>query len=173
MGRGLVHLTSPNGRNPARGHVQLLEAKKWHDWLVRTTLKGKIMGLDMYLSAKKYFYSKNEEVAKEIGEKMGIDRPAHYVSFQAMQWRKCYKVNEWFIDRLSDNDIRQECEINREDLEKLLAQCKLSLEGKPCDFEDEEDPEDLKEEMEITVKGLEKCLKDFPVEYWFTYCASW
>ena len=131
------------------------------------------MGLDMYLNAKKFLYSENEEVAKEIGEKMGIDRPAQYVSFQAMQWRKCYKVNEWFIDRLSDNDIRQECEINREDLEKLLAQCKLSLEGKPCDFEDEEDPEDLKKEMEITVKGLEKCLKDFPTEYWFTYCASW
>jgi hypothetical protein len=131
------------------------------------------MGLDMYLSAKKFLYSENDEVAKEIGELVGIDRPVQYVSFKAMQWRKCHKVNDWFIDILSDRDVLQECEIDRENIERLLEQCKLSLEGKPCDFVNEDDPSDLKEEMEITVKGLEKCLKDFSSDYWFTYCASW
>ena len=130
------------------------------------------MGLDMYLSAKKFLYS-GDEVAKQIGELVGIDRQVQYVTFRAMYWRKCHKVNEWFIDILSDRDVLQECEIDREDIEKLLEQCKLSLEGKPCDFENEEDLDDLKEEMEITVEGLEKCLKDFSSDYWFTYCASW
>jgi hypothetical protein len=132
------------------------------------------MGLDMYLKAKKHLYGSNDEkTLKEISELMGVNRKCSYVAFQAMQWRKCYKVNQWFIDILSDRDVLQECEIEREDVEKLLEQCKLYLEGKQCDFVNEEDPDDLKEEMEITVEGLEKCLKDFSTDYWFTYCASW
>ena len=130
------------------------------------------MGLDMYLKAKKCFYS-DDEVAKEIGELVGITRHVQYVAFEAMYWRKCHKVNAWFIDILSDRDVLQECEVEREDIEKLLEQSKLFLEGKPNDFQDDEDPDDLKEEMEITVEGLEKCLKDFSEDYWFTYCASW
>jgi len=132
------------------------------------------MGLDMYLSAKKYFYSTDTNpLESAIAELVGVSAPVQYVSFRAMYWRKCHRVNEWFIDILSDRDVLQECEIERENLEDLLLQCKLSLEGKPCCFDDEGDPSDLKEEMEITVKGLEKCLKDFPSDYWFTYQASW
>lgn len=130
------------------------------------------MGLDMYLNAKKYFYD-NEKVAKEIGETMGINRPVQYVSFKAMQWRKCFQVNDWFIDILDERDVLQECEIDRENLEDLLNQCKFYLKGEPSYFKDGEEVENLKEEMEITAEGLEKCLKEFSEGFWFTYQASW
>ena len=132
------------------------------------------MGLDMYLSAKKYFYSTDtSQLPSQIAELVGVSRPVQYVSFRAMYWRKCHKVNEWFSDILSDRDVLQECEIERENLEDLLNQCKLSLEGKPSCFDDDDNPDATKEEMEITVEGLERCLKEFPSDYWFTYQASW
>jgi len=138
------------------------------------TFKGVIMGLDMYLSAKKYFYSTDDDpLPTKIAELVGISTPVQYISFRAMYWRKCFQVNDWFIDILDDRDVLQECEIDRENLEDLLNQCKLFLKGEPSYFKDGEEVEDLKEEMEITVEGLEKCLKEFPESFWFTYCASW
>ena len=132
------------------------------------------MGLDMYLSAKKYFYStENDPVPTQIAELVGVSTPVQYVSFRAMYWRKCYKVSDWFIDKLSDRDVLQECEIERENLEELLKHCKSFLDGKPSCFDNEGDQEDLKEEMEITAEGLEKCLKEFSKDFWFTYQASW
>jgi len=132
------------------------------------------MGLDMYLTAHKYLYSdSDEEKGKEIAEILGVNRTVRSVAFRAMQWRKCHIVNDWFIDRLSDHDVLQECEIEREDLAELIKQCKMALEGKSSDFADNEVDEDFTYEMQITKDGLEACLKDFPENYWFTYCASW
>lgn len=132
------------------------------------------MGLDMYLTAHKYFYSdSDEEKGKEVAEILGINRTVSSVSFRAMQWRKCHLVNDWFIDKLSDHDIAQECDIEREDLEELLEECTKALEGKPSYFDDNVVDEDFTYEMQITKDGLEASLKDFPLVCWFTYCASW
>jgi hypothetical protein len=135
------------------------------------------MGLDMYLTAHKYLYSdSDEEKGKEVAEILGINRTVRSVAFRAMQWRKCHMVNQWFIDRLDDRDVLQECEIDREVLAELINQCTRALEGKTSDFADnevDEVDEDFKYEMQITKDGLEACLKDFPENFWFTYCASW
>jgi predicted DNA-binding protein YlxM (UPF0122 family) len=132
------------------------------------------MGLDMYLTANKYFYTiDDEEEAKKIADIMGINKVVRSVTFRAMQWRKCYLVNDWFSDKLSDHDIAQECEIDREDIEELLAECTNALEGKPSYFDDNEVNDEFTFEMQTTKDGLEACLKDFPQSYWFTYSASW
>jgi hypothetical protein len=135
------------------------------------------MGLDMYLTAHKYLYSdSDEEKGKEIAEILGINRTVRSVAFRAMQWRKCHLVNQWFIDRLDDRDVLQECEIDREVLQELINQCTRALEGKTSDFADnevDEVDEDFKYEMQITKDGIEASLKDFPLNCWFTYCASW
>jgi hypothetical protein len=138
-----------------------------------------IMGLDMYLSANKYFYSTiNDPVPTKIAELVGISTPVASISFRAMQWRKCHLINEWFIDKLSDHDIAQECELEREKLEELLTECTSALDSKPSYFDDKSsdfdyDDEEFTLEMQITKDGLEKCLKEFSKEFWFTYCASW
>jgi hypothetical protein len=132
------------------------------------------MGLDMYLTANKYLYSvADEEKGKEIAEALGINRKVRSVAFKAMQWRNCHMVNDWFINRLSDRDVLQECEIDRSHLEELLNQCTRALEGKTSDFDGNEVDEDFTYEMQITKDGIEASLKDFPLNCWFTYCASW
>jgi hypothetical protein len=132
------------------------------------------MGLDMYLTAHKYLYSvADEEKGKEVAEILGINRSVRSVAFRAMQWRKCHLVNQWFIDRLDDQDVLQECEIERSDLEELVNQCTRALKGETSFFDDNEVDDDFTYEMQITKDGIEASLKDFPKDYWFTYCASW
>jgi hypothetical protein len=132
------------------------------------------MGLDMYLTAHKYLYSdSDEEKGKEIAEILGINRSVRSVAFRAMQWRKCHLVNQWFIDRLGDRDVLQECEIARSDLEELVNQCTRALKGETSFFDDNEVDDDFTYEMQITKDGIEASLKDFPNACWFTYCASW
>ena len=132
------------------------------------------MGLDMYLTAHKYLYSDaDEEKGKEIAEALGINRSVRSVAFRAMQWRKCHMVNDWLMIRLEDRDVLQECEIEREDLQELINQCTRMLNGETSDFDENELDEDFMYEMQITKDGLEACLRDFPKDYWFTYCASW
>ena len=139
------------------------------------------MGLDMYLSAKKHFYNaRDDALAKDISEKLGVSKPVQSVSFMAMYWRKCHIINEYFINLLTDRDILQECEVDREEIEKLLEYCTDALahraEGeipRSNYFRDSEPDEDFYEEMEITKEGLEKCLAEFSKEFYFTYCASW
>ena len=93
------------------------------------------MGLDMYLTAKKYMskYFDAADSAKiaSVNELFGIageedgDYGAQEVIFRVAYWRKANAIHQWFVDNVQDGvDECQEAYVPREKLEELLALCK-------------------------------------------------
>ena len=78
------------------------------------------MGLDMYLSAKKYLWSFNDadtQVAKEIQEKINVNRRVKEVVIEAAYWRKANQIHNWFVENIQDG--MDECKphyVSREQL---------------------------------------------------------
>ena len=93
------------------------------------------MGLDMYLSAKKYmsrhFDPADSAKIASINELFGIagdedvDYGAQEVIFSVAYWRKANQIHQWFVENVQDGvDECQEAYVPREKLEELLALCK-------------------------------------------------
>lgn len=93
------------------------------------------MGLDMYLSAKKYLskYFDAEDTGKInaindifgiVGEEDG-DYGAQEVTFRIAYWRKANAIHQWFVDNVQDGvDECDEAFVPREKLEELMNLCK-------------------------------------------------
>lgn len=92
------------------------------------------MGLDMYLSAKKYlskyFNPADTEKINAINDIFGIegeednDFGAQEVTFRVAYWRKANAIHQWFVDNVQDGvDECQEAWVPREKLEELLDLC--------------------------------------------------
>jgi hypothetical protein len=93
------------------------------------------MGLDMYLSAKKYmskyFDAADSEKIKSINELFGVegdedgDYGAQEVIFRVAYWRKANAIHEWFVQNVQDGrDECQEAWVSREQLKELADLCK-------------------------------------------------
>jgi len=155
------------------------------------------MGLDMYLTAKKYLWSDaDKELSAKINEAIGVEPDfekrfngsslvAKEISLDAMYWRKANAIHGWFVNVVQDGeDNCKEYEVDREQLETLRDLCKDILE-----HPDDERDEDLEptqgfffgsykkdewyyQDLKDTVEGLDKVLA-LPDEYSFHYQASW
>lgn len=97
------------------------------------------MGLDMYLSAKKYMskYFDESDTAKieQVNKIFGVeglednDYGAEEVKFRVAYWRKANMIHRWFVENCQDGeDNCDETYVSREDLEKLLQLCKDVME---------------------------------------------
>jgi hypothetical protein len=93
------------------------------------------MGLDMYLSAKKYmskyFDAADSEKIKTINEAFGVegdedgDYGAQEVIFRVAYWRKANAIHDWFVQNVQDGrDECQEAWVSREQLQQLADICK-------------------------------------------------
>jgi len=93
------------------------------------------MGLDMYLSAKKYmsryFDAADSEKIKGINELFGVegdedgDYGAQEVIFRIAYWRKANAIHDWFVQNVQDGrDECQEAWVSREQLQELIEICK-------------------------------------------------
>jgi hypothetical protein len=93
------------------------------------------MGLDMYLSAKKYmskyFDAADSEKIKSINEVFGLegdedgDYGAQEVTFRVAYWRKANAIHQWFVDNVQDGtDDCGEYHVTREQLKELAELCK-------------------------------------------------
>ena len=93
------------------------------------------MGLDMYLSAKKYmsryFDPADTDRIRSINEVFGIegnedeDYGAQEVIFRVAYWRKANAIHQWFVENVQDGtDDCGEYHVSREQLEELLDLCK-------------------------------------------------
>jgi hypothetical protein len=145
------------------------------------------MGLDMYLSAKKYLYQHDETakdavVGKAIGYMVGTDLRVNEVSAQAMYWRKANGIHSWFVKHCQDGtDDCGEYYVSREQLKKLLAECKKVMQGKDNDIEPLEGfffgstdkDEYYYEEVKRTSDGLQKLFKELDDSWSFYYRSSW
>jgi len=154
------------------------------------------MGLDMYLTAKKYLWSSNEQdqaIAKKIAELVEVEvdfesrfRGASFcpkeVAIDAMYWRKANMIHRWIVDNVQEGkDDCEEYHVPRENLETLLANCVNALTNRDGDilppssgffFGSTEIDEYYWQDLEDTVKGLEKVLS-LSDDWSFYYQASW
>ena len=155
------------------------------------------MGLDMYLSAKRYLWSdKDKDVAQQVGEIIGVDGDPEKrfngaslvvkeISLQAMYWRKANAIHGWFVETVQDGeDNCREYEVDKEQLETLRDLCKDILEHPDAERDEDLEPTEgfffgsynkdewYYKDLKDTVEGLDKVLA-LPDEYSFTYQASW
>ena len=154
------------------------------------------MGLDMYLSGKKYMSkyfdgADSERIAKVNGV-FGIDGDedgdygAQEVTFRLAYWRKANAIHKWFVDKCQDGvDECQETFLTRENLQELIDTCKQVLADKrkasellPTQegffFGGTDYDEWYKQDLEYTVTRLQKILNDPALaKSDFYYQSSW
>jgi len=155
------------------------------------------MGLDMYLSAKKYLWNKtDDEIAKKVGEIIGIDGDTERrfngsslvvkeISLDAMYWRKANAIHGWFVNVVQGGeDDCNSYDVERSQLVALRDLCKDILEHPDAERETDLEPtqgfffgsyekdEWYYEDLKNTVEGLDRVLA-LPEEYSFTYQSSW
>lgn len=154
------------------------------------------MGLDMYLSAKrymsKYFDAGDQAKIEQINEVLGIvgiedgDYGAQEVTIRVGYWRKANAIHAWFVQNCQDGvDECQETFVSREQLQALVDLCKEVLADKkkasellPSQsgffFGSTEYDEWYYQDIEYTVERIEKILKDPALERCdFYYQSSW
>jgi hypothetical protein len=154
------------------------------------------MGLDMYLSAKKYmskyFDPADVERIKQVNDIFGVvgiedeDYGAEEVKFRVAYWRKANAIHDWFVQNVQDGvDECQEAWVSREQLQELVDVCKTVL----ADMSKAEEllptrsgfffggtdyDEWYKGDLEYTVTRLEKILSDPAfAKCDFNYQSSW
>ena len=154
------------------------------------------MGLDMYLTGKrymsKYFDAEDTGKIEKIndvfdlkGEEDG-DYGAQEVTFRLAYWRKANAIHKWFVDKCQDGvDECQETMLSREQLKKLVDICKEVLSDREkADsllptasgffFGGTDYDEWYERDLEYTVERLEKILNDPALSKCdFYYQSSW
>lgn len=155
------------------------------------------MGLDMYLSAKRYLWSDQDRpISEKINETIGVEGDpskrfkgsslvVKEIALDAMYWRKANAIHGWFVENVQDGeDDCKEYEVDREQLETLRDLCKDILEHPDAERDTDLDPtegfffggnekdEYYYQDLQDTVEGLDRVLS-LPDEYYFTYQASW
>lgn len=150
------------------------------------------MGLDMYLTAKRYIWN-YKDADKELQSKLdnvmadeldGLDFRVQEVAVDAMYWRKANAIHNWFVENCQDDvDDCKQYWVDREKLLELIALCKDALANRGNEhnvlptkggffFGSTEYDEYYYQELEETIKGLEKVLR-LNTDWDFYYRASW
>ena len=159
------------------------------------------MGLDMYLSAEKYFPSYAVNGGESEAEKataqlqgVGIDCPfpVEKIVVRVAYWRKANAIHKWFVTNVQRG--KDDCgiyHVSRQQLEELMRLAKKALAhfnaGKPSAASELLSPEvvfffgstDLddwyKDDLKLTVKQLKEALSKISKESgWnFYYQSSW
>lgn len=150
------------------------------------------MGLDMYLTGKRYVSSYADE-DKEISsgivglldelEDFGTDA-VEEISIRAGYWRKANQIHEWFVKNVQGGE--DECKphwVSREQLIELQSLCHQVLgdhsraaELLPRQagffFGAQEYDQWYFQDLKDTIAIVDKCLQ-LPVHWKFEYCSSW
>jgi hypothetical protein len=150
------------------------------------------MGLDMYLTGKRYIWEssndpKEEELAQALSKLPNLGnngRRVKGVEVEAMYWRKANAIHKWFVDNVQNGeDECREHYVTREQLKELRDLCAKALTD-PENAGDYLSPtagfffgstdidEWYFEAMRATVDGLNECL-NMDKAWSFYYCSSW
>jgi len=148
------------------------------------------MGLDMYLSAKKYvreWHDDDKELANELKDLKSANTkgfPIKEITVDAMYWRKANQIHNWFVKNCQDgNDDCKEYWVSRVKLEDLRNICLKTLLGELDEnkylptqegffFGSTEYDNFYFKDLQHTVKGLDKVL-ELDDTWDFYYRASW
>ena len=158
--------------------------------LIKTLNKGYDMGLDMYLTAKRYVWNYKDEdkalqdqlddvMKDDLAEGMRVKE----VAVDALYWRKANHIHKWFVDNCQDGeDDCREYWVDAKQLVRLKELCESVLLQKDVGllptadgffFGSTDYDEWYWSEIEETAKGLEKVLKLDTDKWDFYYRASW
>lgn len=153
------------------------------------------MGLDQYLKVKKYVFGtkfdteNDQKTYKKITKAAAIqpDINTQYVTveYNIAYWRKANAIHAWFVKNVQNG--KDECQksfVTREQLQKLIDDCKSVLSGE--NFADDTLPtqsgfffgsteydEYYKRDLQYTVDKLTEILQDASITDGFYYQASW
>ena len=146
------------------------------------------MGLDMYLSAKRYLFSFNEHdkaLADKIDAEVGLNSLGRTkeISREAFYWRKAWAIHHWFVMNAQyGEDDCKEYWVERNKLGELLDILKkvdenpsLAEDILPLQADDDQGKEWELEQVRRTIPALDKLLNDESLkEHWdFYYSSSW
>jgi hypothetical protein len=144
------------------------------------------MGLDMYLSAKKYLWKSDAvdtKISRQISDELNLPRRVKEISVEAMYWRKANQIHDWFVENVQDGiDECKPHHVTREELENLLKTCRAALYHKDSNilppsegffFGSTEIDDDYWNDIERTAAEIENLLAELDDTWEFEYCASW
>lgn len=160
-----------------------------------------IIGLDMYLSARKYIsgvdYGEDFKTRvmpiefKNLLELAGLDEtdvradlPSGRIELTVAYWRKVNSIHQWFVDNCANGeDNCQPAYVSREQLQELLETVQDTLRDRDPDllppasgffFGSTEVDEWYWNDLEETKTTLQKILDNQKLKGWdFEYQASW
>lgn len=145
------------------------------------------MGLDMYLTGKRYLHDDAENKAVNSNVDLGQgDFTINEVCIDVGYWRKANMIHQWFVENVQNNE--DECRIHhvpRESLKKLYNLCYDIYKDKNVNKAQEVLPtqsgfffgstqydDDYFEDIKLTIDIIDKALK--LDERWdFYYQSSW
>jgi hypothetical protein len=157
------------------------------------------VGLDQYLYASAYLSGgewqpqERQDAYAKVAEALGAERfenkeyPSITVKVKVGYWRKANQVHQWFVDNVQEGeDNCAQYYVSRDQLQELLSVCREVLTSK-----DEEVAKDLLppsvgfffgsyeisewywEQIDDTIKQLEKVLSEVPADWDLYYDSSW
>lgn len=86
------------------------------------------MGLDMYLTARKYISQYYNKAEYKRFKKLFPGREVDFISFEVGYWRKANAIHNWFVQNCQEGvDECQTTYVDRDDLKKLLKIVKTVL----------------------------------------------
>ena len=147
------------------------------------------MGLDMYLTAKRYlseYDEKDKPVLKKLDE-IFPGKKVNRIEGNACYWRKANHIHQWFVKNVQNG--KDEClqhYVSREQLLDLIETCE-AVEEQPEKasellppqtgffFGRTEIDEYYMNDLDDTVKQITQALNRYPSEegWSFEYCSSW
>jgi hypothetical protein len=153
------------------------------------------MGLDMYLSARKfmapeYFSPKEfEKVRMALGLEINkmADMPSIIVEVSAAYWRKSNQIHKWFVDNVQDGkDDCRDYPVNHATLKKLQELCVSIAKNKAMAetalptqegffFGSLEYDEHYYSDIEYTINQIQNVLENYKEEdnWSLSYHSSW
>jgi hypothetical protein len=148
------------------------------------------MGLDMYLTAKRYVSDYNDQdkaISTEIMRhfpELADEQTVQYVTVRVGYWRKANAIHKWFVDNVQEGqDDCRNYSVPRERLQELRDTCERVLAFRelataqlpPASgffFGRDEISEWYYRDLEETIKIIDACMS-LPVDWDIEYQSSW
>lgn len=155
------------------------------------------MGLDMYLNARRHFYSYNNpqlsklayDVQNLFPELQGMTNDFDQSVIEELEirvgyWRKANQIHNWFVENVQNGeDDCESYEVDREQLQALKEKCVTVLANRDSAedslptksgffFGSYDYDEYYYSDLEATIQIIDKALS-LPDSWYFTYRASW
>lgn len=147
------------------------------------------MGLDMYLTAKRYIWRHREEEVLDSIKNLHLVKPIYrpkQIEYEAAYWRKANHIHGWFVRNIQNGkDDCSEYAVGLHDLQQLLAVCKkvmierdlapeLLSTGEGFFFGGTDYDDGYFEDIEYTIDTLREIVADEDAKHLdFYYQSSW